>query len=246
MAEYRVAELARRAGTNVRNVRVYRERGLLPPPRLRGRTGWYDDDHLARLRLIGRLLERGYSLANIAELLEAWTEHRSLADMLGIQEILTRPRSPELPAEVDEAGLVAALGNGADAAAVQRLVDAGLVVRDGALLRLPSPSSIRIVRDLVESGLPLPVVLDLTAVTAQAMDGLAGSYVATANAVLYDEDVAADPPGLTVAEFDVQSSRLVSLAMEAVQVQFSLAMERQLVGELGRTLTRRTRVEEAG
>ena len=43
MAEYRIDDLAREAGTTVRNVRVYQDRGLLPPPRREGRAGIYSD-----------------------------------------------------------------------------------------------------------------------------------------------------------------------------------------------------------
>src|SRR5204863_6803631 len=67
VAEYRIDDLARAAGTTVRNVRVYQDRGLLPPPRREGRTGLYGEPHLARLRLIGQLLEKGYTFAHIAE-----------------------------------------------------------------------------------------------------------------------------------------------------------------------------------
>ena len=65
MAEYRIDELARLADTTVRNVRVYQDRGLLAPPRRQGRVGIYSEAHLARLRLIGQLLRRGYTFANI-------------------------------------------------------------------------------------------------------------------------------------------------------------------------------------
>ncbi|MGZ6833811.1 MAG: MerR family transcriptional regulator, partial [Mycobacteriaceae bacterium] len=68
MTEYRIDDLARLAGTTVRNVRVYQDRGLLPGPRKQGRTGWYSESHLARLKLIGRLLDRGYTFATIGEL----------------------------------------------------------------------------------------------------------------------------------------------------------------------------------
>src|SRR6478609_3378878 len=56
---YRVAELAEAAGVSVRTVRFYRERRLLQPPRKEGRIAWYGEEHLARLRLIAELLERG-------------------------------------------------------------------------------------------------------------------------------------------------------------------------------------------
>ncbi|WP_245877221.1 MerR family transcriptional regulator, partial [Streptomyces glaucescens] len=64
-------ELARLAGITVRTLRFYRERGLIPPPRREGRIAWYDDHHLARLRTIAALLERGHTLSGIAELAEA-------------------------------------------------------------------------------------------------------------------------------------------------------------------------------
>ena len=44
--EYRLDDLARRAGVQSTTVRLYQAKGLLSPPRLEGRTGWYDDAHL--------------------------------------------------------------------------------------------------------------------------------------------------------------------------------------------------------
>ena len=66
MSEYRIDELARQAGTTVRNVRVYQDRGLLAGPRRDGRVGIYSDAHLARLRLIGQLLKREIQASPIA------------------------------------------------------------------------------------------------------------------------------------------------------------------------------------
>mgnify|MGYP001322185641 CR=1 FL=1 len=54
--EFTIDQLAREAGSTVRNVRAYQDRGLLPPPEKRGRTGIYTDVHLARLKIIGALL----------------------------------------------------------------------------------------------------------------------------------------------------------------------------------------------
>ncbi|MHB8439272.1 MAG: MerR family transcriptional regulator, partial [Acidimicrobiales bacterium] len=79
--EYRIDELARATDTTVRNVRAYQDRGLLPPPRRQGRVGWYSEVHLTRLRLIGQLLERGYTLANIRELLDAWESGQNVGEL---------------------------------------------------------------------------------------------------------------------------------------------------------------------
>jgi nitronate monooxygenase len=98
---YRIDALAQLAGTTVRNIRAYQDRGLLPPPRRIGRVGLYSSAHRSRLELVGRLLARGYSLANIAELLAAWEQGRDLADLLGAEATPMAPRTR--PAEVTDA-----------------------------------------------------------------------------------------------------------------------------------------------
>src|SRR5579862_7107656 len=95
--EYRIDELARLGETTVRNIRAYQDRGLLPPPRRAGRVGLYGPAHLARLRLIGQLLRRGYGLSNIAELLGAWEGGQDLADLLGLEAALTEPWGEQSP-----------------------------------------------------------------------------------------------------------------------------------------------------
>ena len=64
-AEYTAAELADAAGITMRNLRAYRQRGLLEPPRMHGRKGYYGPEHLAQLRTVRALLARGLSLAEI-------------------------------------------------------------------------------------------------------------------------------------------------------------------------------------
>ena len=68
--ELRIDDLAREAGVASTTVRLYRTKGLLAPPRMEGRTGWYDDSHLARLRLIARLQDEGHSLAGISQIVK--------------------------------------------------------------------------------------------------------------------------------------------------------------------------------
>ncbi|MEU7765498.1 MerR family transcriptional regulator [Nocardia sp. NPDC049190] len=84
--EYTIDELAREAGTTVRSLRVYHERGVLPPPQVKGRTGFYGADHLNRVRTISKLLDRGIKLNGIKELLNAWDRGDDLGDILGVAE----------------------------------------------------------------------------------------------------------------------------------------------------------------
>ncbi len=70
-ARFTIGELAAAAGMTVRNVRNHQSRGLLPPPELEARTGYYGAAHLERLRLIGALQAEGLNLAAIGWLLAA-------------------------------------------------------------------------------------------------------------------------------------------------------------------------------
>ena len=107
-----IDELARAAGTTVRNVRVYQDRGLLAPPERRGRLGLYGPDHLRRLRLVLRMLGRGYPLAAIRELVEAWEEQRDIASVLGLEEAITAPYQSEGPRRLSGARLRELLDHG--------------------------------------------------------------------------------------------------------------------------------------
>ena len=64
-----IDELARETGMTVRNIRSHATRGLLPPPEVRARTGYYGPEHVARLKLILELQANGHNLAGIKHLL---------------------------------------------------------------------------------------------------------------------------------------------------------------------------------
>jgi DNA-binding transcriptional MerR regulator len=100
MAEYRLTELAATSGVTSRNIRAYRERGLIDPPRRVGRSALYDDRHLAQLDAITRLLARGFTFAHIADFLTAVRDGVDIADMLGIHESVfgRAPARQEKPA----------------------------------------------------------------------------------------------------------------------------------------------------
>src|SRR6201987_6473919 len=95
LAEYRLDDLARISGVSARNIRAYRERGLLDPPRRVGRSAYYDDFHLSQLKTINQLLRRGFNSAHIAELFTSMRQGADLADILGIQRAVLGPRADE-------------------------------------------------------------------------------------------------------------------------------------------------------
>src|SRR5258706_14761275 len=68
---YTIDQLAQVTGMTVRNIRAHQSRGLLPPPEVRGRTGWYGPEHVARIRMIVEMQAEGFNLGAIARLLES-------------------------------------------------------------------------------------------------------------------------------------------------------------------------------
>jgi DNA-binding transcriptional MerR regulator len=238
---YRVEELARLAGTSARNVRAYRERGLLGPPHLAGRTGWYDDGHLARLRLLTRLLERGYTLANIAELLGAWESGRPVGEVLGIEQVLTRPLVHDEPLVVTKAVLAVLLHIDEASLPLPRLCALGLAEIDGDACLLPRPALIRIGGALMAAGMPGDTVLDLAEHLIQLLDQVAQAFVQTASDTFFAPREVPAP----VDEVDQRATQLVALAQQAVTHTFGWSLERQLAAELGRSVTRRASTKEA-
>ena len=139
-----IDELARQAGTTSRNIRNYQTLGLLPPPALAGRVGRYDEGHLARLRLVARLQEQGFSLSGIAELLRAWEQGRTLSHLLGFEQALTAPWSDEEPEVVSPLELLQMFPEAAeDPSLGVRAAQLGLIVPEEDGFRLPSPSLVR-------------------------------------------------------------------------------------------------------
>src|SRR5215203_6011136 len=132
--ELTVDELAARVGMTVRNVRAYAARGLLPPPRLVGRTGYYGRQHVARLLLVREMLAEGYSLAMIERTLASAPPTASSAT-LALHRALLAPWLPPEPETLTGAELAARAGVPEDPAFVDRLVALGLVQRldDGGL-----------------------------------------------------------------------------------------------------------------
>ncbi|MCL8014032.1 MerR family transcriptional regulator [Streptomyces sp. AS02] len=205
--EYRMEELARLAGITVRTLRFYRERKLIPPPRREGRIAWYDDHHLARLRTIAALLERGHTLTGIAELAEALDHGRDVADLLGVatptEEEPVRLTPEELAArfegQVTPENLAAAL-------------ELGYLGTDGDEIVHISRRLLDVSAALVREGIPLAEVLTAGKRVREHVDALAEMF---ADLVLRH-----------TGEDDLQ--RLRPLARSVVEAELSLALDRRL------------------
>jgi DNA-binding transcriptional MerR regulator len=235
--EYRIDELARLAGTTVRNVRAYQDRGLLPAPRRAGRVGLYAESHLARLRLIAELLGRGYTLANIAELVAGWEQGRELSEVLGLESALIGRWSEDDASTISLRDLGDLMGDDAAAALVGGAERAGLLAVDGDRVSVDNPRMLEGAAVLMGAGVSTEAVLDLGAYLARALDEVAGRYVEViVDHVLPGGD--AKPSDADLRRLATVVRQLRPLAKQVVVAELGLALERRIQAEIGDRLGR--------
>ena len=234
-----IDQLAREAGVTTRNIRAYQTRGLLPSPRMEGRVGHYDEGHLARLRYIASLQERGFSLAAIQCLLDAWEDGRGLNDVLGFEEALTAPWSDETPERVSIEWLMERFPEGLeDPSLIQRSVALGLLVDVGGELEAPSPRLLRIGAELVAAGVPLAAVLDEYERLVADADRIAGRFVELFEANVWEPFVAAGMPPERLAQVTESLQRARPTASMAMDAALAHAMERAVAASAARQVAR--------
>jgi len=162
LEEWTIDQLAQSAGVVVSTIRLYQNRGLLPPPVKRGRVGFYDAAHLGRLRLVGELQDRGFSLAGIKALLEGMDRGESLQAVLGLDggPSTWAPERPETMTLPELAGYLPEVE--LDAELARRTIALGLLdfTPDGAEVIVRSPSFLRVGSELAALGVPPDVILD--------------------------------------------------------------------------------------
>lgn len=231
-----MAELAELSGTSVRNIRVYQDRGLLPPPRRQGRIGLYGQHHLDRLRLVSRLLERGYTFATIRELLNAATTGHDLDEVLGLEGTIAAPYTQEHPERLTLAELRDRIGTEVEPALVERSIALGLIEPyDGTLFTVPSPRLLAAGIDLVRAGIPLSFVLDLAEQLREDMTRVAQQVMGSVGAMLLAEVDLDDSPQTRQRLADTMA-RLRPHAQRTVDAMLTMAMDREsrrLLDQLG-------------
>ncbi|WP_067491120.1 MerR family transcriptional regulator [Actinomadura hibisca] len=157
MADMTVDELAARAGVTVRTLRFYAGKGLLPPPRLRGRTGLYGAEHLARLELIRELQALGLTLAAVEKHLEKIPFDTPPED-LALQRALLSPWAPEGTEELGRDELDQRAGRHLDDEALKKLAALGIVeLSTGGVVRVLSPALLGVGAEL--SAMPLDTLI---------------------------------------------------------------------------------------
>ncbi|KOT78730.1 MerR family transcriptional regulator [Streptomyces rimosus subsp. pseudoverticillatus] len=226
-AEYRIEDLAHISGTSVRTIRAYQDRGLLPKPERRGRANVYGDEHLERLRRTSDLLDRGYTLASIKELLEAWDTGRGLGGVLGLVAEIDGPWSDEEAARITRAELDAAFGGTPDEAALADAVELGVLERlpgsDDAF-RVPSPQELAVAAELHSAGVPLTAISGHLRELRGQVEHIAARFLDFTTEYVFHPYLDHQPTEAEATEAADLVRRLRPLAQQTVDAELARAM----------------------
>lgn len=226
--EYRIEDLAHRSGATVRTIRAYQDRGLLPRPQRRGRSNVYGDGHLARLRRIADLLDRGYTLASIKELLEAWDSGRGLGGVLGLVAEVDGPWTDERAARISRAELDERFGGAPDDDAVADALALGVLERvpdhDDEFL-VPSPQELAVAVELHGAGVPLKAISGHLWELRGQVEHIASRFLEFTTEHVFAQCLEHTPPtDAEAAEAAALVRRLRPLAQQSVDAELARAM----------------------
>ncbi|MFD8687944.1 MerR family transcriptional regulator [Streptomyces sp. NPDC059651] len=227
-AEYRIEDLAHASGATVRTIRAYQDRGLLPTPERRGRANVYRDTHLARLRQIADLLDRGYTLASIKELLEAWDTGRGLGGVLGLVAEVHGPWTDERADRITRAELEVKFGGRSDDEAVSEAVELGVLEpvpgRDDEFL-VPSPQELAVAVELYAAGVPLSAISGHLRELRGQVEQIASRFLEFTTEHVFARYLGHRPPtDADAAEAASMVRRLRPLAQQTVDAELARAM----------------------
>ncbi|WP_406171337.1 MerR family transcriptional regulator [Streptomyces sp. NBC_00996] len=225
---YRIEDLAHHSGATVRTIRAYQDRGLLPRPERRGRANVYADAHLARLRQIADLLDRGYTLASIKELLEAWDAGRGLGGILGLVAEVDGPWTDEEAARISRAELDERFGGSPDDAAVADAVELGVletIPGDEDFFLVPSPQELAVAAELHAAGVPLSAISGHLRELRGQVEHIASRFLEFTTEHVFARYLGEHPPtDADAAEAASLVRRLRPLAQQTVDAELARAM----------------------
>ena len=228
--ELTIDELARESGMTVRNIRAHQSRGLLPPPEVRSRTGYYGREHVTRLRLIQEMQAEGFNLKAIQRLLDA--ADGASEQILGFGQLLLSfaEEEPELATAED---LERRLGGPFDERTARKAEKLGLVrpLGDGRF-ELPAPTLVRAGEELVKLGIPVRHALAVAETIDRSSRSIARAFVR-----LFTQDVMGprEARERSPAEWERLRGaleRLRPLASDAVRAGFQQSMSREVERQL--------------
>jgi DNA-binding transcriptional MerR regulator len=236
-ADLTVEQLAYETGMSVRNIRNHQSRGLLPPPEVRARIGYYGREHVARLRLIQEMQAEGFKLSAISRLIG---EHGTDADrFVGLRQAVTAPFAIEAPEVMSREELVERFGADDDRL-LEKAQKLGLLVDLGEeRYEAPSPALLRAAEEVIAMGIDLPAALQVIEKLNRNAQSSARAFVDLFVEKVWKPFDDAGRPDEAWAEITAAIERLRPLAVEAFTATFRLTLTTEVEKAFGEVLERR-------
>ena len=236
-ANLTVEQLAYETGMSVRNIRNHQSRGLLPPPEVRARVGYYGPDHVARLRLIQEMQSEGFKLSAISRLIG---EHGADADrFVGLRQAVTAPFATEAPEVYSREELVEKFGADDDKL-LDKAQKLGLLVDLGEeRFEAPSPALLRAAEAVLGMGIELSAALTVIEKLERNSQASARTFVNLFVDELWKPFDQAGRPEEGWDELIEAIGRLRPLAFDALNATFRLTLTTEIEKAFGEVLERR-------
>ncbi len=219
-----IGELARRTGMTVRNIRAHQTRGLLPPPEVHGRTGYYTEEHVARIELTREMQAEGLNLEAIRRVLDS-TEGSS-SEIVDFARAVRAPFEDEAP-EIFEAAELAEIWGAKelDPKMIGRGEKLGIQreLPDGKIEAI-SPRLQRAGGALVELGVSPRATLDVADKLRRQADAAARTFVDLFVKEIWEPFDKAGRPEEDWPKVREALDRMRPLASDAVLAMFQIAM----------------------
>jgi len=234
-----VEQLAAEVGMSVRNIRNHHSRGLLPPPQVRARVGYYNADHVARLRLILDLQADGFNLAAIERLLSGTD---GLAQrLLGLRSAVTAPFEPETPEVITDQELTERFGE-IDAKDIARVRKMKLLIPLGeGRFEVPSPALLGAAEQVMALGISLHAALSVVERISRDCDSISRAFVKLYLRELWQPFERAGQPDERWEELTDAINSLRPLAFEVLLALFKQNMTAELEDTFGKMIEHQAR-----
>jgi DNA-binding transcriptional MerR regulator len=220
----------------VRNIRSHRARGLLPPPEVRDRIGYYGPEHVTRLRLIQELQAEGFNLKGIERLVEQ--SPGPAEQFISFKRALGASFETEEPQAFTAAELAERFGENPEEALKQAIASGALTPIGDDRYEARVPSLLDAAEGVLDQGVPLDHALAVLAKVQDRCRSVAREFVR-----LFLEDVwkpfeQAGYPEERWPEVRASLDQLRPLSAQALMGIYQLTMSDEVDRAFGKQLER--------
>lgn len=185
-SEYTITQLAELTLASIRNIRAYQEKGILPTPVKRGRIAIYGEDHLVRLRMIQQLLTRGYSIANISEILYAHDQGHNLTQLIGLNTAVANIWPEEQPLYLSLDALASRFNTAPTAQDIQYAFEVGVLEpASNNLVKISHGGLLQLATTLIDYQFSFRQLLDIVVSLRKDLDTAAASVAQIGLSIIF-------------------------------------------------------------